>query len=234
MNLTRGERFKDARIVHNQHGKQTMDEVAAATGIKKSLIQALENDDNDRDVGYTKVATLAAHYRVTADFLLGFTNDPHPQRTAIDDLGITPAVASHFIHHKSLDYSDCDIPGKYNDLLEYQSVWILLRLMCDYTTATKVDSFYYELLDQYQGTFIDEAAIVKALLDKSEEHRNTDIDLCDFFQAKAHIVDWDKEDSMLTLGMESFDLAELWSIRITKQLNNTLDCLRRGDKDGID
>ena len=97
MNLTRGERFKDARIVHNQHGKQTMDEVEAATGIKKSLIQALEDDENNRDVGYAKVAALAAHYRVTADFLLGFTNDPHPQRTAIDDLGITTAVADRFI-----------------------------------------------------------------------------------------------------------------------------------------
>ena len=43
--LTRGERFKDARTVHNQHKKQTMDEVAAATGISKSLIQALEDDE---------------------------------------------------------------------------------------------------------------------------------------------------------------------------------------------
>ena len=68
MELTRGERFKDARIVHNQHGKQTMDEVAAATGISKSLIQALENDDKERSVGYDKVAALAAHYRVTADY----------------------------------------------------------------------------------------------------------------------------------------------------------------------
>ena len=49
MNLTRGERFKDARIVHNQHGKQTMDEVAAAPGIKKSLIQALEKDENRQE-----------------------------------------------------------------------------------------------------------------------------------------------------------------------------------------
>lgn len=234
MTLTRGERFKDARIVHNQHGKQTMDEVEAATGIKKSLIQALENDESSRDVGYVKVAALAAHYHVTADFLLGFTNDPHPQRTAIDDLGITPAVAAHFVHHKSLNISDCDIPGKYNALLEYQSVWALLRLMCDYTTAAKVDSFYYELLDQYKGTFIDEVAIAQALIDKSEECRSTDIDMCDFLQAKAHIVDWSKEDSMLTLGMDEYELAEIWSVRITKQLNNTLDCLRRGDKDGID
>ena len=68
--LTRGERFKGARLDFNQHQKQTMDEVAAATGISKSLIQALEDDENDRSVGYDKVAKLAAHYHVTTDYLL--------------------------------------------------------------------------------------------------------------------------------------------------------------------
>ena len=234
MNLTRGERFKDARIVHNQHGKQTMDEVEAATGIKKSLIQALENDENHRDVGYAKVATLAAHYHVTADFLLGFTNDPYPQRTAIDDLGITPAVASQLIKHKSSECSDCDVPGKYNELLSYNSIWCLLRLLSDYATAVKVDSIYDELLNQYDGRSIEDKVIAQTLLSKAEEYRDTDIDMYDFLQAKAHIVDWDNEDSTLSLGMDDFDLAELWTIRITKQLHNALDCLRRGDKHGID
>ena len=48
MNLTRAERFKDARVVHNQHGKQTMDEVAIKTGISKSMIQVLEDDSIKR------------------------------------------------------------------------------------------------------------------------------------------------------------------------------------------
>lgn len=88
--LTRGERFKDARIVHNRNGKQTMDEVATATGVSKSLIQSLEDDSINRSVGYDKVAKLAAHYRVTTDFLLGLSNDPSPMPSVVDDLGLSP------------------------------------------------------------------------------------------------------------------------------------------------
>lgn len=87
--LTRGERFKDARIVHNQHKKQTMDEVATATGVSKSLIQSLEDDNVNRSVGYDKVAKLAAHYRVTTDFLLGLSDDPFPTPSIVDDLGLS-------------------------------------------------------------------------------------------------------------------------------------------------
>ena len=87
--LTRGERFKDARIVHNQHKKQTMDEVATATGVSKSLIQSLEDDNVNRSVGYDKVAKLAAHYRVTTDYLLGLSDDPFPMPSVVDDLGLS-------------------------------------------------------------------------------------------------------------------------------------------------
>ena len=87
--LTRGERFKDARIDHNRNGKQTMDEVATATGVSKSLIQSLEDDSVNRSVGYDKVAKLAAHYRVTTDFLLGLSADPSPMPSVVNDLGLS-------------------------------------------------------------------------------------------------------------------------------------------------
>lgn len=87
--LSRGERFKDARTVHNQHGKETMDEVAAATGVSKSLIQSLEDDEVNRSVGYDKVAKLATHYRVTTDFLLGLSNDPSPFPSIANDIGLS-------------------------------------------------------------------------------------------------------------------------------------------------
>lgn len=71
--LTIGERFKDARIVHNQHGKQTMSEVEAATGVRKSKISDLEND-SERDIGYTNIIALAKHYGVSTDYLLGISD----------------------------------------------------------------------------------------------------------------------------------------------------------------
>lgn len=74
--LTRGERFKDARTVYNQHRWQTMEAVYAATGVSASMIKDLEDDDKDRSVGYDKILTLAKHYGVSADFLLGLSAYP--------------------------------------------------------------------------------------------------------------------------------------------------------------
>ncbi len=82
ISLTRGERFKDARTVYNQHGPQTMAQVHKATGISASLIQELE-DDSDRDFGYCKITKLAEHYGVSVDWLVGLaparTVDPEIQ-----------------------------------------------------------------------------------------------------------------------------------------------------------
>lgn len=74
--LTRGERFKDARIVHNQHGSQSMDEVHSATGISQSMIKDLEDDEKNRSVGYDKIRLLAVHYGVSTDYLLGISDIP--------------------------------------------------------------------------------------------------------------------------------------------------------------
>lgn len=87
--LERHERFQDAREVHNPHGKQSMEEVATATGISKSMISDLETEESGRDVGYKKIAILAQYYGVSVDWLMGLTDDPHPKPTAVDDLGIS-------------------------------------------------------------------------------------------------------------------------------------------------
>lgn len=80
--LTRGGRFKHARTVLNQHGSQSMDEVYSATWISPSMIKDLEDDDKVRSVGYDKIATLAKHYGVSSDFLLGISDIKTPDTTA--------------------------------------------------------------------------------------------------------------------------------------------------------
>lgn len=93
--LSRGERFKDARTVYNTHGKQTMQEVSAATGVAASCIKDLEDDAIGRSVGYDKVASLARHYGVSADWLMGLseirTSDP-AIRAICDYTGLTDAA----------------------------------------------------------------------------------------------------------------------------------------------
>lgn len=72
---TRGERFSFER---EKMGK-SLDEVAAATGLSKPTIWALEHDpdpirnEQERDVGYLKVVELAKYYNVSVDYLLGLS-----------------------------------------------------------------------------------------------------------------------------------------------------------------
>lgn len=87
--LTRGERFKDARLVHNKNGSQTMAEVAKATGVSASLIKELEDDDSTRDFGYKKIAELARHYGVSANWLLELTDDHKILPCATDELSLS-------------------------------------------------------------------------------------------------------------------------------------------------
>lgn len=72
----RAARFQDAREQYNRHGKQSMREVERATGVQASMISYLENYDADRQVNYQSIITLAEHYGVSADYLLGLSDTP--------------------------------------------------------------------------------------------------------------------------------------------------------------
>lgn len=145
--LTRDERFKDARQVYNQHGKQTMEEVARTTGLQKSLIQALEDGESKRSVGYDKVARLAFHYGVSADYLLCLSDDPFPQSSAVNDLGLS-VEAIEWI--KSLDNEDNRI-DVFDWLLTNRFFQILIYRICEYTKVCEANKLYQELYAHLQS-----------------------------------------------------------------------------------
>lgn len=128
--LTRGERFKDARIVYNQNGKQTMKAVETETGVSASLIKDLEDDKSTRSVGYDKVAALAKHYGVSADYLLSLSDDPAFKPCAVDELGLPHEIIN--------------IIREWNDE-ETELIWSHhgLVLFLQYTLHTPL----YELID---------------------------------------------------------------------------------------
>lgn len=106
-NLKSWERFQDARILYNQHGKQTLRQVMDATGIQKSMISALEKDTSatnepGRNVGYKDVAKLAEYYGVSVDWLLGFSTEPKLIPRELDVLGISEHSAeiltNYYVH----------------------------------------------------------------------------------------------------------------------------------------
>ena len=75
-NKERAIRFQDAREQYSRHGKQSLREVARATGLQASMLSELEDYDKSRSVGYESIIILAEYYGVSADYLLGLSDTP--------------------------------------------------------------------------------------------------------------------------------------------------------------
>ena len=67
-----------------------MNVVADAIGVSKSIIQNLEDENNDREPSYIVIRNLVKHYGVSAKYLLGLTDDYHDKPSAVDELGLSP------------------------------------------------------------------------------------------------------------------------------------------------
>ena len=84
MKTTMGEKIKDLRVERHMTTKQ----LAQATGISEAVINGLEND-NGRDVGYSRIVDLAKFFDVPTDFLLGFTESRITKNIELKALGLT-------------------------------------------------------------------------------------------------------------------------------------------------
>ena len=84
MKTTMGEKIKDLRVERRMTTKQ----LAQATGISEAVINGLEND-NGRDVGYSRIVDLAKFFDVPTDFLLGFTESRITKNIELKELGLT-------------------------------------------------------------------------------------------------------------------------------------------------
>ena len=79
-----GEKIKDLRVERRMTTKQ----LAQATGISEAVLNGLEND-NERDVGYSRIIDLAKFFDVPTDFLLGFTESRITKNIELKSLGLT-------------------------------------------------------------------------------------------------------------------------------------------------
>ena len=143
--LTRGERFKDARLVYNRNGKQSMDEVYTATGVSASMIKDLEDDEKERSVGYDKIAILAKHYGVSADYLLSLTNDPKRTPCATDELGLSAKSINWLL--ELANSPDRNRYTKYlSELFEMEVFQGLVHMLMHYFSALEAQSIAGSIL----------------------------------------------------------------------------------------
>lgn len=86
--LTIQEKLKDLRVSRHL----TLEQLAAETGISKTALSSYETDDL-KDIPHTFIATLAEYYGVSADYLLGLTENIKQHDTGIKKLKIDDAMA---------------------------------------------------------------------------------------------------------------------------------------------
>ena len=84
MKTTMGEKIKDMRVERGMTTKQ----LAQATGISEAVLNGLEND-NGRDVGYSRIVDLAKFFEVPTDYLLGFTESRITKNIKLKELGLS-------------------------------------------------------------------------------------------------------------------------------------------------
>ena len=128
-----------------------MAQVAKATGVPQSAISDLERDPNidadhataPRKVAYQTVAILAKHYGVSADYLLGLSDDPKRIPGAIDELGLSPEAIEGIkrigrIAAKNRDYGNPDTGHSVEILDSFLSDFDLVFILSRVASAKKL------------------------------------------------------------------------------------------------
>ena len=75
------EKLKDLRVEKGL----SLEELAAETGLSKSALGSYEANDY-KDISHTAVIRLAEFYGISADYLLGFTENRKDVPAAVSDL----------------------------------------------------------------------------------------------------------------------------------------------------
>lgn len=171
-----------------------------------------------------QLAQIAQILNTTTDYLLGLTDNPSVQKTAVDELHLSPK-AIELIQEWSY--------GKYSivpNLLEMDSVWDLIGLFQTYYYALKVDSIYDELMAEKDGFGLDSMAIDIEIRDKL------------YTLAKAHFDNGDMYDCLIFQAnllsphsvVGEMHVSELTTIRINRKILEIVNEIKRGEIRGID
>lgn len=214
--LTRAERFKDARTVHNIHGKQTMNAVQEATGVSASLIADLESDERSRKVNYMDVAKLAKHYGVTLDWLCGLSEDHHVNPCASSELGLSEK-SIYFLNNLHIIDTSFKIithPKQYvaDDMQEATQVWNAAIEKMNVPNGYDNSS-----LSRFANLYAANApALVDLLVSAIEKNHQIILDFDDLKEAQQEPWEVEKE------RISHYDFVRFKSAEISKAINSFL------------
>lgn len=138
-------RFKKARRKGNKNGFESVPTVEKNTGISHSQIDDLESSvGKPRGVSYQTVAKLAKYYGVSADYLLGLSEQMHPDiniRFMCEYLGLSEEAVK-LLHHLTAHGND----------EEQRTISFINRVLSDPDNAPGrklIDTTLFSWLEQY-------------------------------------------------------------------------------------
>ncbi len=107
--LTIQEKLKDLRVER----KLTLEELAEKTGISKSALGNYETNDC-KEISHSSIAILAKFYGVTADYLLGLSENKNPANADLNELPLQDETIEILKSGKLNNRLLCEIIGHEN------------------------------------------------------------------------------------------------------------------------
>lgn len=157
--LTIQEKLKDLRLER----KLTLEQLAAETGLSHSALGSYEADDY-KDISYKAIITLAKYYDVSADYLLGLTENRNHPNTDLRDLHLSDDMVSMLKEGKINTRLLCELATHedFPNLLADIEIYVdrIASMQIDNLNAS-VDIARQQILNKYQP--IEEDIYLKTL-----------------------------------------------------------------------
>ncbi len=182
------------------------------------------------------LAKIADYFDVSADYLLGRTDDPSRHPSAVDDLGISQ-ISTQWIHQLGLRTGDhIDL---FNYLLESEVFHYLFQDLLDYYSAATAQSIYDDL---FYAAFMEDGYTVhtKSVVDRFDaaiydavKMKTVDFQLPEKvrFYLK-NVIDLDRGNEGFQfasgdqfLGTEGLSATDIPSFRAQRKFSALLNCL---------
>ena len=237
MRTTMGEKIKDLRVERHMTTKQ----LAQQTGISEAVLNGLEND-NGRDVGYSRIIDLAKFFDVPTDFLLGFTESRITKNIELKELGLTDkaikvliakrqdnALVSQLIEHgefvnliNAIDIYVKQLAAKSINTINNLTA-VVQRGVENYAAGSGMPKGYGEALSYINETKVDEDEFLRYRITERFNQILRDVYEANADNAKAETPSIIEETNEITAGM--IDLLDMVKAG-TAQIETPEDAVR--------
>ena len=190
------------------------------------------NGDRTNAIAGMKIETLfkmAQKLSVSADYLLGLTNDPSLKKTAVDELGLSPVSISWIKHLKenttedefqyvSWAFESTDFQMMFTNLLNYFfSLKIEMFTSCLFTACAENTDNSEDMLSLYLSE-------IKRLAGEEQNNRDKI-----FYNAEYERISLSATNGLWNILSDpeiGFTLSSMYSYRVNKHMANLLESFR--------